>query len=115
MPQLINSWCGSLLDDAGDVGGSDIRNKLRAVSVWFLGSIIVSLDTWVLRQHMLLSNALFSCIPNVVILGKKAVASKLALINLKKKICDGVQCRARQDKYRGVALPPEELIESVLE
>ncbi|GFS38163.1 phosphofructokinase family protein [Actinidia rufa] len=53
--------------------------------------------------------------PNTVILGEKVSASKLALFDLTKQICDVVQCRAEQDKYHGVILLPEGLIESIPE
>ncbi|KAG9134234.1 hypothetical protein Leryth_019178 [Lithospermum erythrorhizon] len=53
--------------------------------------------------------------PNMVILGEEVSASKFTLFDLTKKICDAVQARAEQDKYHGVILLPEGLIESIPE
>ncbi|KAK4744423.1 hypothetical protein SAY87_010735 [Trapa incisa] len=53
--------------------------------------------------------------PNMVILGEEVAASKLTLFDLTKQICDAVQVRAQQDKYHGVILLPEGLIESIPE
>ncbi|KAL9259471.1 Pyrophosphate--fructose 6-phosphate 1-phosphotransferase subunit alpha-like protein [Drosera capensis] len=53
--------------------------------------------------------------PNMVILGEEVAASKLTLFDLTKQICDAVQSRAQQDKYHGVVLLPEGLIESIPE
>ncbi|GAA0171203.1 hypothetical protein Leryth_000287 [Lithospermum erythrorhizon] len=53
--------------------------------------------------------------PNMVILGEEVAASKLTLFDLTKKICDAVQARAEQDKFHGVILLPEGLIESIPE
>lgn len=53
--------------------------------------------------------------PNMVILGEEVSASKLTLFDLTKQICDAVQARAEQDKYHGVILLPEGLIESIPE
>ncbi|XP_059636668.1 pyrophosphate--fructose 6-phosphate 1-phosphotransferase subunit alpha-like isoform X2 [Cornus florida] len=53
--------------------------------------------------------------PNLVILGEEVGASKLTLFDLTKLICDAVQARAEQDKYHGVILLPEGLIESIPE
>ncbi|XP_057503291.1 pyrophosphate--fructose 6-phosphate 1-phosphotransferase subunit alpha [Actinidia eriantha] len=53
--------------------------------------------------------------PNSVILGEEVSASKLTLFDLTKQICDAVQARADQDKYHGVILLPEGLIESIPE
>ncbi|KAG5542694.1 hypothetical protein RHGRI_015723 [Rhododendron griersonianum] len=53
--------------------------------------------------------------PNMVILGEEVAASKLTLFDLTKRICDAVQSRAEQDKYHGVILLPEGLIESIPE
>ncbi|XP_068647417.1 pyrophosphate--fructose 6-phosphate 1-phosphotransferase subunit alpha [Aristolochia californica] len=53
--------------------------------------------------------------PNMVILGEEVAASKLTLFDLTKQICDAVQARAEQDKYHGVVLLPEGLIESIPE
>ncbi|KAG9155698.1 hypothetical protein Leryth_003978 [Lithospermum erythrorhizon] len=53
--------------------------------------------------------------PNMVILGEEVAASKQTLSDLTKKICDAVQARAEKDKYHGVILLPEGLIESIPE
>lgn len=53
--------------------------------------------------------------PNMVILGEEVAESKLTLFDLTKQICDAVQARAGQDKYHGVILLPEGLIESIPE
>ncbi|GAB2289316.1 hypothetical protein Dimus_023620 [Dionaea muscipula] len=53
--------------------------------------------------------------PNMVILGEDVATSKLTLFDLTKQICDAVQSRAEQDKYHGVVLLPEGLIESIPE
>ncbi|KAI3424041.1 PsbP domain-containing protein [Psidium guajava] len=53
--------------------------------------------------------------PNMVILGEEVAASKLTLFDLAKQLCDAVQARAEQDKYHGVILIPEGLIESIPE
>ncbi|KAI4320898.1 hypothetical protein MLD38_034331 [Melastoma candidum] len=53
--------------------------------------------------------------PNMVILAEEVAASKLTLFDLTKQLCDAVQVRAEQDKYHGVILLPEGLIESIPE
>ncbi|XP_038702625.1 pyrophosphate--fructose 6-phosphate 1-phosphotransferase subunit alpha [Tripterygium wilfordii] len=53
--------------------------------------------------------------PNMVILGEEVAASKLTLFDITKQICDAVQARSDQDKYHGVILLPEGLIESIPE
>ncbi|ERN11515.1 pyrophosphate--fructose 6-phosphate 1-phosphotransferase subunit alpha [Amborella trichopoda] len=53
--------------------------------------------------------------PNMVILGEEVAASKLTLFDLTIQICDSVQARAEQNKYHGVILLPEGLIESIPE
>ncbi|KAJ8431137.1 hypothetical protein Cgig2_010070 [Carnegiea gigantea] len=53
--------------------------------------------------------------PNMVILGEEVAASKLTLFDLTKQICDAVQARTEKDKYHGVILLPEGLIESIPE
>ncbi|KZV32193.1 pyrophosphate--fructose 6-phosphate 1-phosphotransferase subunit alpha-like [Dorcoceras hygrometricum] len=50
--------------------------------------------------------------PNMIILGEEVAASKLTLFDITKQICDAVQAR---DKYHGVILLPEGLIESIPE
>ncbi|KAK8926500.1 Pyrophosphate--fructose 6-phosphate 1-phosphotransferase subunit alpha [Platanthera zijinensis] len=53
--------------------------------------------------------------PNMVILGEEVTASKLTLLDITKQISDAVQARAEQDKYHGVVLIPEGLVESIPE
>ncbi|XP_057738400.1 pyrophosphate--fructose 6-phosphate 1-phosphotransferase subunit alpha [Arachis stenosperma] len=53
--------------------------------------------------------------PNMVILGEEVAASKLTLFDIATQICNAVQARAEQDKYHGVILLPEGLIESIPE
>ncbi|CAH9074851.1 unnamed protein product [Cuscuta epithymum] len=53
--------------------------------------------------------------PNMVILAEEVAASKLTLFDITQQICDAVQARAQQDKYHGVILLPEGLIESIPE
>ncbi|XP_047329420.1 pyrophosphate--fructose 6-phosphate 1-phosphotransferase subunit alpha isoform X2 [Impatiens glandulifera] len=53
--------------------------------------------------------------PNMVILGEEVAASKLTLFDLTTQICDAVQARAEEDKYHGVILLPEGLIETIPE
>ncbi|XP_043717648.1 pyrophosphate--fructose 6-phosphate 1-phosphotransferase subunit alpha-like [Telopea speciosissima] len=53
--------------------------------------------------------------PNMVILSEEIASSKLTLFDITKRICDAVQDRAEQDKYHGVILLPEGLIESIPE
>ncbi|XP_019170911.1 PREDICTED: pyrophosphate--fructose 6-phosphate 1-phosphotransferase subunit alpha [Ipomoea nil] len=53
--------------------------------------------------------------PNMVILAEEVAASKLTLFDITKQVCDAVQARAEQDKYHGVILLPEGLIESIPE
>ncbi|XP_020090695.1 pyrophosphate--fructose 6-phosphate 1-phosphotransferase subunit alpha isoform X2 [Ananas comosus] len=63
-------------------------------------------------SHVALECALQSH-PNMVILGEEVAASKLTIFDLTKQICDAVQARA--DKYHGVILIPEGLVESIPE
>ncbi|XP_071696446.1 pyrophosphate--fructose 6-phosphate 1-phosphotransferase subunit alpha-like [Rutidosis leptorrhynchoides] len=53
--------------------------------------------------------------PNMVILAEEVAASKLTIFDLTTQICDAVQARAEQEKYHGVILLPEGLIESIPE
>ncbi|KAI3853888.1 hypothetical protein MKX03_018903 [Papaver bracteatum] len=53
--------------------------------------------------------------PNMVILSEEIADSNLTLFDITKRICDAVQARAEQDKYHGVILLPEGLIESIPE
>ncbi|RWR72757.1 pyrophosphate--fructose 6-phosphate 1-phosphotransferase subunit alpha [Cinnamomum micranthum f. kanehirae] len=65
-------------------------------------------------SHVALECALQSH-PNMAILGEEVAASKLTLFDLTKQVCDAVQARAERDKYHGVILLPEGLIESIPE
>ncbi|KAM0932392.1 putative diphosphate--fructose-6-phosphate 1-phosphotransferase [Dioscorea sansibarensis] len=53
--------------------------------------------------------------PNMVILGEEVNMSKLTISDIIKQIADAVQARAKQDKYHGVILIPEGLVESIPE
>ncbi|CAL5090857.1 unnamed protein product [Urochloa decumbens] len=65
------------------------------------------------------SHVAFECAlqshPNMVILGEEVALSKLTLMEIINKICDGVEARAAQGKYHGVLVIPEGLIESIPE
>ncbi|XP_010275338.1 PREDICTED: pyrophosphate--fructose 6-phosphate 1-phosphotransferase subunit alpha-like [Nelumbo nucifera] len=65
-------------------------------------------------SHVVLECALQSN-PNMFILSEEVASSKLTLFDITKRICDAVQDRAEQDKYHGVILLPEGLIESIPE
>ncbi|XP_040380770.1 pyrophosphate--fructose 6-phosphate 1-phosphotransferase subunit alpha-like isoform X2 [Oryza brachyantha] len=65
-------------------------------------------------SHVALECALQSH-PNMVILGEEVAASKLTIFDITKQICDAVQARAQKDKYHGVVLIPEGLVESIPE
>ncbi|XP_078443373.1 pyrophosphate--fructose 6-phosphate 1-phosphotransferase subunit alpha-like [Wolffia australiana] len=65
-------------------------------------------------SHVALECALQSH-PNMVILGEDVAGSKLTIFDITKQICDAVQTRAEQDKYHGVILIPEGLVESIPE
>uniref|UniRef100_A0A0D9WPV9 Pyrophosphate--fructose 6-phosphate 1-phosphotransferase subunit alpha n=1 Tax=Leersia perrieri TaxID=77586 RepID=A0A0D9WPV9_9ORYZ len=65
-------------------------------------------------SHVALECALQSH-PNMVILGEEVAASKLTIFDITKQICDAVQARAEKDKYHGVVLIPEGLVESIPE
>ncbi|KAJ0851714.1 putative diphosphate--fructose-6-phosphate 1-phosphotransferase [Helianthus annuus] len=53
--------------------------------------------------------------PHMVILAEEVAASNLTIFDLTKQICDAIQARAEQEKYHGVILLPEGLIESIPE
>ncbi|CAD5167432.1 unnamed protein product [Musa acuminata subsp. malaccensis] len=53
--------------------------------------------------------------PNMVILAEDVAVSKLTIFDITKQICDAVQARAEKDKYHGVILIPEGLVESIPE
>ncbi|CAL4998183.1 unnamed protein product [Urochloa decumbens] len=65
------------------------------------------------------SHVAFECAlqshPNMLILGEEVALSKLTLMEIINKICDGVQARAELGKYHGVLVIPEGLIESIPE
>ncbi|KAM0858476.1 hypothetical protein ACQ4PT_047797 [Festuca glaucescens] len=65
-------------------------------------------------SHVALECALQSH-PNMVLLGVDVAASKLTISDITKQICDAVQARAEKDKYHGVVLIPEGLVESIPE
>ncbi|KAG0497896.1 hypothetical protein HPP92_002587, partial [Vanilla planifolia] len=65
-------------------------------------------------SHVALECALQSQ-PNMVILSEEVTSYKLTLFDITKRICDAVQSRAEKDKYHGVILLPEGLIESIPE
>ncbi|ONK58963.1 uncharacterized protein A4U43_C08F1530 [Asparagus officinalis] len=65
-------------------------------------------------SHVTLECALQSH-PNMVVLSEEVTSSKLTLFDITKRICDAVQARAEHDKYHGVILLPEGLIESIPE
>lgn len=53
--------------------------------------------------------------PNVLVLSEEVSASKMTLFDVTKHVCDAIQARAEHDKYHGVVLLPEGLIESIPE
>nr|TKW21245.1 hypothetical protein SEVIR_4G172600v2 [Setaria viridis] len=65
-------------------------------------------------SHVALECALQSH-PNMVILGEEVSLSKLTIFDITKQICDAVQARAEKDKYHGVVLIPEGLVETIPE
>ncbi|PKA47341.1 Pyrophosphate--fructose 6-phosphate 1-phosphotransferase subunit alpha [Apostasia shenzhenica] len=65
-------------------------------------------------SHVALECALQSH-PNMVILGEEVSASKLTFFDITKQLCDAVHARAKQEKYHGVVLIPEGLVESIPE
>lgn len=65
-------------------------------------------------SHVALECALQSH-PNMVILGEEVATSKLTIFDITKQISDAVQARAEKDKYHGVVLIPEGLVESIPE
>ncbi|KAJ8512717.1 hypothetical protein OPV22_003151 [Ensete ventricosum] len=65
-------------------------------------------------SHVALECALQSH-PNMLILGEEVALSKLTIFGITKQICDAVQARAEKEKYHGVVLIPEGLVESIPE
>ncbi|XP_052168609.1 pyrophosphate--fructose 6-phosphate 1-phosphotransferase subunit alpha-like isoform X1 [Oryza glaberrima] len=120
--QLISNVCLDAIS-AGKVNSIIVyHNKLG-----ILGSLIIYLIYIISLQyyhfvrvmgwkasHVALECALQSQ-PNMVILGEEVAFSKLTLKEIISKICDGVQARAAQEKYHGVLLISEGLIESIPE
>ncbi|CAK9183448.1 unnamed protein product [Ilex paraguariensis] len=86
----------------------DLKNQFVETNVGF--------DTVCKVNSQLISNVCTDAFSaEKVILGEEVAASKLSLFELTKQLCDAVQARAEQDKYHGVFLLPEGLIESIPE
>ncbi|KAK1282287.1 Pyrophosphate--fructose 6-phosphate 1-phosphotransferase subunit alpha [Acorus calamus] len=86
----------------------DLKNQFVETNVGF--------DTICKVNSQLISNVCTDALSaEKVILGEEVAASKLTLFDITKQICDAVQARAEQDKYHGVILLPEGLIESIPE
>ncbi|KAK1314754.1 Pyrophosphate--fructose 6-phosphate 1-phosphotransferase subunit alpha [Acorus calamus] len=86
----------------------DLRNQFVETSVGF--------DTICKVNSQLISNVCTDALSaEKVILGEEVAASKLTLFDITKQICDAIQTRAEQDKFHGVVLLPEGLIESIPE
>ncbi|KAK1266705.1 Pyrophosphate--fructose 6-phosphate 1-phosphotransferase subunit alpha [Acorus gramineus] len=86
----------------------DLRNQFVETSVGF--------DTICKVNSQLISNVCTDALSaEKVILGEEVAASKLTLFDITKQICDAIQARAEQDKFHGVVLLPEGLIESIPE
>ncbi|GKA64923.1 xylulose kinase-1, partial [Tanacetum coccineum] len=88
---LMGRWAGSVL----------LYKQLMDLSIWTKTAIM---------ENDLITNDSF-----VVILGEEVAASKLTIFDLSKQICDVIQAKTEQEKYNGVMLPPEGLIESIPE
>ncbi|KAL6643356.1 hypothetical protein ACP70R_019021 [Stipagrostis hirtigluma subsp. patula] len=86
----------------------DLRNQFVETTVGF--------DTVCKVSSQLISNVCLDAISaGKVILAEEVALSKLTLMEIINKICDGVEARAAQGKYHGVLLIPEGLIESIPE
>uniref|UniRef100_A0A0D9XC75 Phosphofructokinase domain-containing protein n=1 Tax=Leersia perrieri TaxID=77586 RepID=A0A0D9XC75_9ORYZ len=86
----------------------DLKNQFVETTVGF--------DTVCKVNSQLISNVCLDAISaGKVILGEEVAFSKLTLMEIVSKICDGVQARAAQEKYHGVLLISEGLIESIPE
>ncbi|KAI3797091.1 hypothetical protein L1987_39782 [Smallanthus sonchifolius] len=86
----------------------DLKNQFVEANVGF--------DTICKVNSQLVSNVCTDALSaEKVILGEEVAASNLTIFDLTKQICDAVQARAEQDKYHGVILLPEGLIESIPE
>ncbi|GJX45212.1 pyrophosphate--fructose 6-phosphate 1-phosphotransferase subunit alpha 2 [Tanacetum coccineum] len=87
---------------------------------WMIGRCVVLLykqlmDLSIWTKTTIMENDLITDDSFVVILGEEVAASKLTIFDLTKQICDVIQAKAEQEKYNGVMLPPEGLIESIPE
>ncbi|MQL69626.1 hypothetical protein Taro_001938 [Colocasia esculenta] len=86
----------------------DLKNQFVETNVGF--------DTICKVNSQLISNVCTDALSaEKVILGEEVAASKRTLFDITKQICDAVQARAAQDKYHGVVLLPEGLVESIPE
>ncbi|RLM86538.1 pyrophosphate--fructose 6-phosphate 1-phosphotransferase subunit alpha-like [Panicum miliaceum] len=86
----------------------DLKNQFVETTVGF--------DTVCKVNSQLISNVCLDAVSaGKVILGEEVALSKLTLMEITNKICEGVEARAAQGKYHGVLLIPEGLIESIPE
>ncbi|GJN16551.1 hypothetical protein PR202_gb03570 [Eleusine coracana subsp. coracana] len=86
----------------------DLKNQFVETTVGF--------DTVCKVNSQLVSNVCLDAISaGKLILGEEVALSKLTLMEIVSKICDGVQARAELGKYHGVLVIPEGLIESIPE
>ncbi|GJN03252.1 hypothetical protein PR202_ga20675 [Eleusine coracana subsp. coracana] len=86
----------------------DLKNQFVETTVGF--------DTVCKVNSQLVSNVCLDAISaGKLILGEEVALSKLTLMEIISKICDGVQARAELGKYHGVLVIPEGLIESIPE
>ncbi|KAF8377966.1 hypothetical protein HHK36_031355 [Tetracentron sinense] len=94
----------------------DLKNQFVEANVGFDTISKVSEELGILVNSQLISNVCTDALSaEKVVLGEEVASSKLTLFDLTKQICDAVQARAEQDKYHGVILLPEGLIESIPE
>nr|CAB3467954.1 unnamed protein product [Digitaria exilis] len=86
----------------------DLKNQFVETTVGF--------DTICMVNSQLISNVCPDALSaEKVILGEEVSTSKLTISDITKQICDAVQARAETDKYHGVVLIPEGLVESIPE
>ncbi|KAG1326805.1 Pyrophosphate--fructose 6-phosphate 1-phosphotransferase subunit alpha [Cocos nucifera] len=86
----------------------DLKNQFVETNVGF--------DTVCRVNSQLISNVCTDALSaQKVILGEEVALSKLTIFDITKQICDAVQARAEQEKYHGVILIPEGLVESIPE
>ncbi|KAM0858475.1 hypothetical protein ACQ4PT_047797 [Festuca glaucescens] len=86
----------------------DLKNQFVETTVGF--------DTICKVNSQLISNVCTDALSaEKVLLGVDVAASKLTISDITKQICDAVQARAEKDKYHGVVLIPEGLVESIPE